>query len=432
MSQFILNVKYFLNAEFLLESQAIVCIDGIIKKICPLSFAKKKFPNFEVIDATDKILMPSFVNAHTHVAMGFFRGFGHGKKTLIEKYLFPAEKKLSAELIKPLCYAYIAAGIKSGVSFFNDHYYFSKDVAKAFESFGVRASVGETIADLGGAFPTSEKHFEGIKKDIENWSFSDKIIPVLAPHAADTVSPKLMQKIAAFAQSKNLSIHLHLSQTKGERQRVAKKHKVSPVMLALKNNLLGPKTLAVHLISADQKDIEILKKTNTFIGFCPSSQIIYEHLAPIESFPLTQTCLGTDAAACNDSGDIMAELNLAGLLLRDRSKKPVDPKKILNMVLANPYRHLGLEKSLGKIAEGYSADFVFLKPDISVEPLVQQFTQNVLYSLKSRHVTDVMVGGSFVLKNSKLTKINEDTARSDYNEAVREIHKLSALAKVVN
>ncbi len=423
MSQFILNPQYFLNPKFELEHQAIVCIDGVIKKICPLDYATKHFSSFKLINLSNKIILPSFVNSHTHVAMGFFRGFGHGKKTLIEKFLFPAEKNLSAELIKPLCYSYIAAGIKSGVSFFNDHYYFSKKVAEALDDFGVRGAVGETIADLGGAFPTSKKDFAKIKKAIENWPFSKKIIPLLAPHAADTVSPELMRDIAEFAEKLDLPIHLHLSQTLGERTRVFKKHKISPVMLALKNNLLGPKTLAVHLISADKKDFEILKKTKTYIGFCPSSQIIYEHLAPIEHFSLSQTCLGTDAAACNDSGDIMSELNLAALLLRDRSKKSVDSKKVLNMVWENPYRFLGLEKSFGKIAEGFSADFAFLETDISVEPFSDQFLQNILYTFKSRHVSDVMVAGEFILKDYVLTKIDEKTARSDYLEAVSEIQK---------
>ena len=431
MSQFILKSKYFLNSEFELESRCIVCIDGVIKKICPLSYAQRNFSNLKVIDVSHKIVVPSFVNSHTHVAMGFFRGFGHGKKTLIEKILFPAEKMLSSTLIKPLSYSYIAAGIKSGVGFFNDHYYFSNDVASAFEKFGVRAAIGETLADLSGAFPTTDKHFEKTKKDIENWKFSSRIIPVLAPHAADTVSPQFMQKIAQFAQEKNLPIHLHLSQTLGEKQRVFKKHRVSPVALAYKNNLLGPKTLAVHLITADQNDINILKKTRTYFGLCPSSQIIYEHLAPIEKFPLAQTCLGTDAAACNDSGDIMAELNLASLLFKDRLKKSIDPKKILNMALENPYRYLGLEKSLGKIAEGYSADFAFFEPDLAAEPLKEQFLENILYSLKSRHVTDLMVEGEFILRNRKLTKIDESTAASDYAAAVLEIHKLAGFPKKI-
>ncbi|MEZ4743283.1 MAG: hypothetical protein R3B45_12700 [Bdellovibrionota bacterium] len=67
----------------------------------------------------------------------------------------------------------------------------------------------------------------------------------------------------------------------------------------------GPNTLAVHLVSADDNDIELLHQTGTGIGYCPSSQIIYEAFSYWKASKKPKISLGTDCPASNDSADLL-------------------------------------------------------------------------------------------------------------------------------
>src|SRR5690606_14505724 len=175
----------------------------------------------------------------------------------------------------------IAMGIKSGVTCFVDHYYHAASVGRALETFGVRAVLSETINDRGGAMPGPER-LKAAEKLLSTWPFSDKITPALGPHAMDTVSNTAAKKICELQKHYNVPIHMHLSQTQTELERVRSEFGVTPVERAHQLGLLSSKTSAVHLISATEKDWKILADEGVWAGVCPSSQIFYEKLVDLK------------------------------------------------------------------------------------------------------------------------------------------------------
>jgi 5-methylthioadenosine/S-adenosylhomocysteine deaminase len=386
----------------------------------------EKHPSIPVIDARHYIITPGLFNAHTHAAMGFFRGLGHGVHQMIERLFFPAESSLTPELIEPLSYSYLLSGLRSGVTCFVDHYYFVEGVGHALKSMGLRGVLGETTADLGSAFP-SLKTWSRAQESIERWPFDiDQITPCLAPHATDTVSLKLMQKIAQYAKTSNLPIHMHLSQTSGEKTRVHKREGITPVALAQKAGLLTDKTLAVHLVSADHKDLSILKAEGSTAGLCPASQIIYEKLAPIKDFCALNlpVAVGTDCAASNDNADILSELKLICLLAKEHELTPAwqSVEHWLSSVTTQPAKCFGLDHKLGQIRKGYKADLVLLKRDVSSEPLFR-VTTNLIFSLGSSYVKHVLVNGKWVLWHQNPCLKSEGDMRLAYDHAVQTIEK---------
>jgi 5-methylthioadenosine/S-adenosylhomocysteine deaminase len=367
------------------------------------------------------------INAHTHAAMGFFRGLGHGHTNMIETFLFPTEKSLLADLIEPLSWSYLMSGLLSGVTCFADHYYFVRGVGQALEKLGLRGVLGETVADLGGAFPDPAAEERG-RKFLDTWSFSDRIKATVAPHATDTVSEPLLRRLVALAHQHDLPIHLHLSQTSGERSRVMQREKLSPVQFADKCGALGAKTLAVHLISADAADIKILKERGVTVGYCPASQLIYEKLAPIEEIRRQElpVALGTDCAASNDSGDLLAELRLAQFLdLRwDRERAEKSLPRAICQVTSTPAKVLGLENTCGQLKAGLAADIVFLEKTLDQLPTTD-LNAILNYSANSSHVRHVMVDGNWVLWNRLPVKISMADMKSAYVEAVEKLHRKS-------
>jgi 5-methylthioadenosine/S-adenosylhomocysteine deaminase len=369
--------------------------------------------------------MPGLINAHTHVAMGFFRGLGQGRDQMIESFFFPAEKALTSELLEPLSYSYIYAGLRAGVTTFGDHYYHIEGVGKALDRFGVRGVIGETVADLGGAFP-GRGGWTAMEKLLRKWPFSSRITPAICPHAADTVSPELLKELAQYAKKNALPLHMHLSQTAGERARVLAREGVSPVRYAAACGALSDQTLAVHLVSVDDADIGILKAHGTTAGLSPASQILYEKLAPIEAFMAKDLplALGTDCAASNDDADMLAEMRLLSLLAKmvGAPSESFEAETILNVGTSQGARALGLSSRVGTLAPGMEADIVFLEEDLGSIPAPRPHV-NLLFSMGSRQVRHVMVGGRWVLWDRVPTLVSPAQLKDDYLAAAGEIHR---------
>ena len=79
--------------------------------------------------------------------------------------------------------AYLYDGLRSGVTCFGDHYYFVDGVARAADRLGVRAVVGETVADLGGAFP-GRRGFDDFKRTLDKWPHSSRVTPAVVQSPA--------------------------------------------------------------------------------------------------------------------------------------------------------------------------------------------------------------------------------------------------------
>lgn len=386
-------------------------------------------PRFPVYDASGYFIFPGLVNAHTHCAMGFFRGLGHGRPDMIESFLFPAEKALTPDLVEDLSLSYIAAGIRCGVTMFSDHYYFVAGVGRAIDRLGARGMIGETVADLGGAFP-GEQAFSRMEQLLKSWSFSSRISASVAPHAADTVSPAQLKRLASFAKKNKLPLHMHLAQTSGEHQRVMAREKISPVRYAQGCGALTERTIAVHLVACDAQDIAILKGEGVTAGICPVSEIIYERLPDIASFRKAgiPVALGTDCAASNDGSDMLAEMRFYNLLMRDRGL-PVSEFTFTDTLAAATVggaRLAGKPELTGMLTAGSVADIVMMRARIDLLPASDPLA-NLVCSASSGHVDHVIVDGRFILRERQLTRAIEADLLAAYNAATDKISKASLL-----
>jgi 5-methylthioadenosine/S-adenosylhomocysteine deaminase len=411
------------------QNQGLLIEDGLIKERGLSQNLEEKYPDVLFMDATGYLAMPGLVDGHTHVAMSFLRDLAHGQDDLIESVFFPAEKSLNEKLVECLAYSSLLSALQSGTTCILDHYYFSEGVGRALEKLGMRGAIGETVSDLGGPF-AGLKTWQRAQKQIENWKFSDRIKPVIAPHAMDTVSPELMKELAAYARKASLPLHYHLAQTKKERDRVFEKHQKTPVQLAFDCEALGEDSLVVHCLSVDEQDLESIKKSGAFIGFCPSSQVIYEHLAPIDQFTEKQIpfLLGSDCAASNDSFDLFKELKVAALFAQDRLKnKDIDLSDLfIRSVFTNPSRYLEKFWLLGQIKKNHEADISFLKLSSSQLP-INRIDTNVIYSQSAKQVEHVMVNGKWVLWNREPAQMELDELEGLYSESLEEIYKTSGI-----
>jgi 5-methylthioadenosine/S-adenosylhomocysteine deaminase len=369
--------------------------------------------------------MPPLWNAHTHCALNFFRGLGHeapgnAEASMIEQVLFPAEKNLSPELVEPLSYAHIIEGLRSGVGYFADHYYYVTGVGRALERFGLKGYIGETVADLGGAKPGRDA-WDRARNDMERWNFSSRIKPVVAPHAADTVSRPLLTELAKFARSQKIPLHMHLAQTEGEASRVRTRENLSPVELAYQCEALFERTLAVHMVEVNDQDLARIQETKATIGHCPVSQVIYHKLAPIELFRKKgiEIALGTDCGASNDSGNMMQEMKFAAILSRDRGSI-MTAKETLAAATTAPAKVFAGNAGLGLLKKGNPADLNFIKLDFEFFP-EHDLHAHFVFSAQQHNVRHQMIDGEWTMWNQTPTQPDLEELSIAYRDSCREI-----------
>ncbi len=417
------------NEPEAVKDQAIIIEKNKIVFVGSLADAEKNHKDCQWIDAKGWMISPGLINCHTHVAMSFFRGLSHGHEDMLGRFIFPAEKSLTEDVVQSLSYSAIFAGLRAGVTCFNDHYYFSEAIGRAFEEFGVRAFLGETLQDLGGPLP-NRVSIKDVEEMIDTWKFSDRILPVIAPHATDTVSRKLLTESAKVARKRNLPLHIHVSQTHEEFKIVQKRESMSPVVFARDCGAVYEQSLLVHLVSAEPSDFDLIVKENALGVVCPVSQILYENLVPLKSFMRLNEnmAVATDCAASNDHFDVLAEAKALALLGRHSGldKDFFSASKLMKMLTTAPAKALGLEKKLGMLSAGAKADLVFIDCDLAMQPMMQPL-ENLIYSSNTSHIRHVLVDGRWVLWNENPTLVNLNEKTEQYAEAVKTIHKRAGL-----
>ena len=135
----------------IIDDGAVVVTGDTIIAVGPRADLEAKYSARETIDAKNTLVLPGFINGHTHVPMTLFRGI-HDDVTLndwLYKYIFPAEaKNVNEEFVRWGTRLAAAEQIRSGVTTFADMYYFEDAVAEETKAAGMRGVLGETFIDF--------------------------------------------------------------------------------------------------------------------------------------------------------------------------------------------------------------------------------------------------------------------------------------------
>jgi 5-methylthioadenosine/S-adenosylhomocysteine deaminase len=172
----------------------------------------------QTLDARGKLILPGFINGHTHVPMTLLRGL-HDDVTLndwLYKFIFPAEaKNVNEDFVRWGTRLAVAEQIRSGVTTFADMYYFEDAVAEETKKAGMRGVLGETFID----FPAPDNKTNAAmlaytEKYLQKWQGDPLIHAAAAPHSIYTCSQKTLQDSAALARKYHAPILIHLSYMK--------------------------------------------------------------------------------------------------------------------------------------------------------------------------------------------------------------------------
>lgn len=417
-------IATFNTREEILEN-AYIGIDEKSGKIEYIGKEKPPIPYDEVIELNKHVVMPSFINAHTHVPMVLLRGLKDDVDlhTWLNKYIFPAEDRLKATDIYYGALQGIAELIESGTSLFIDMYFYEEEIAKAVMESGVRAILSRGVLDITeDRTPETE-----VKKTLDflaflerMWSSNletrDRIFFALGPHAPYTCSRELLILMREKAEElkkklNNVWINIHVAETRNEFEDFLEKTGKSPVSYLDSIGFLGSDVLSIHTIWVRDEDLAVLAKNKVIVVHNPSSNLkLGSGIAPVPKMleKEIRVLIGTDSAASNNRLDILSEARLAALLHKGITGNPaiLPAKKILRMLTIDAAKALGLDGLLGSIEVGKQADLVIfnIKKTLQAYPFHDIYSL-IIYSLDLRAVEKVMVKGRWVYDNGQFLTI---------------------------
>jgi 5-methylthioadenosine/S-adenosylhomocysteine deaminase len=371
----------------------------------------------QTIDAKGALVLPGFINGHTHVPMTLLRGL-HDDVTLddwLRKYIFPAEaKNVTEDFVRWGTRLAAAEQIRSGVTTFADMYYFEDAVAEETKAAGMRGVLGETFID----FPapdnkTNAAMLEYTEKFLKRWQGDALIHAAAAPHSIYTCSRKTLQDSAALARKYHAPILIHLAEMKKELDDSLKQNGLTPVQYLEKLGILGPDVVAAHCIFVDEKDQKILAGRQVGCVHNPSSNMMLASgVAPVveERAAGIAVGLGTDGpAGSNNDLDLMEEMDLAAKLQKITKMDPraLGAKSVVEMATIEGARALHMEKEIGSLEVGKKADIILISlEEPNAVPMYDIYAQ-LAYALKGSDVETVVIGGRIVMRDKKLLTLDE-------------------------
>jgi len=404
-------------AHVVWSDHCVVVEEDRIREICPFSQAIETWPEAEIIELPDHVLMPGLINAHTHSPMTLLRGYADDLDlhVWLTEHIWPAEQKfVGPEFVADGTRLAVAEMIRSGVTCFNDMYFFPETTIDVCMAAGMRASVGIPIIDMETAWASDINSYIEKGLRLHAQMKSEPLISfTLSPHAPYTVSDEILARISALSAENDFPVHMHVLETEWEIKQSHQQHNLHPLTRLERAGLLDSRLVAVHMTQLSAEDIDKLASTGVHVVHCPQSNLkLASGICPLTALVKAgvNVALGTDGAASNNDLDLLAEGQTAALLAKGISgdAEAVNAFEVIEMMTINSARALGIDDRVGSIEAGKQADLCALNMrSPETQPLHHVISQ-LVYAASTRQVSDVWVAGKRLLNGGELTTIEID------------------------
>ena len=399
------------------DSQVLMGTDIAIAngKILDLGDVPAVFAPDEVIEATDRVVMPGFFNAHTHSAISLIRGWADDLPfdRWLNERIWVAESALQEEDVYWGAALAAAEMIRSGTVGFADHYFYMDQVAKAVEEAGLRANLAWCVFGLGEEAEIGAD-LEGSIEFLQRWqgAAEGRIRTVLGPHAPYSCPPEFLAKVARRAAELGVGLHIHLSESEEQVEDSLAKHGLTPVAHLESLGIFDVPTIAAHCIHLTEEDMEILRQKRVNVVQCPGCHMkLGMAMTPVPELLARgiNVALGTDSTASNNDLDMLQEAQLASLVQKARLRDPVvlPGDSVLRLATQNGAQAMGFPES-GVIAPGRAADLIifdFDKPHLRPR---HDLVSNIVYAAKPSDISHVIVAGRLLMRDGELLTLDEE------------------------
>jgi 5-methylthioadenosine/S-adenosylhomocysteine deaminase len=227
-----------------------------------------------------------------------------------------------------------------------------------------------------------------------------------------------------YAADRGIRRSAHVAEYRGVLEAVARRYGTNGAVTWLNEiGALGPDLLAVHAVQVSAQEVDILAESGAAVSHNPFSNLFCgDRNAPVSDYLSHQmpVGLGTDGAANNNGQTILDALRITRLLQRSHPTDPeaISPLAALRMATIGGAEALGIGDITGSLEVGKRADITLARigtiaHTVPLHDLVLQVT----HSLKSSDVDTVIVDGTVVVDDGRMTCVEEASILADAQQA---------------
>ncbi|HSL17321.1 MAG TPA: amidohydrolase family protein [Methylomirabilota bacterium] len=409
---------------------AVAIADGRIAAVGLAEDLLELAPTGEVVNAGGCLILPGFVNTHSHLAMTLLRGLADDVplKQWLEEHIWPAEKThMGRDAVRLGTELAVAEQLLGGVTTTTDMYFFAEDVAQVVADAGMRGVIAESLID--SATPRCETPDEMWRRQrelAEALRGHPLITASVAAHAPYSVAATNLVREAELAEEFHIPFQIHLSETRWEVEKLLEEKGRSPVAYLADLGVLSERTVAAHCVHVSPADIEILAEFEVGVAHNPVSNLkLASGVAPVPAMVAAglKVGIGTDGAASSNTLDVLGDTQLAALLHKGVAGDPtvLPARAMVEMATIGGARVLGLDDEIGTLAEGKQADLVCISVDgAHATPLYDPFS-HLVFAARASDVRHVLIRGKLVVGNRSLNTLDFERIRTEVRELIRRI-----------
>jgi len=383
----------------------------------------------QVIDASDMVVTPGFINTHHHLYQTLTRNIPLMQDQPLFSWLtnhYEVWRELTTEAVEISTQTGLLELMKSGVTTSSDHLYLFPTHASSelidteieiAKSLGIRFQPTRGSMSLGksrGGLPPDDvvqseaviqADIERLLKKYHDGSEGAMTRISLAPCSPFSVTTELMRQTADFAQANGLQIHTHLAETLDEENFCQESFGMRPVELMQELGWLTSNSWYAHSVHLNDTEITLMGENRVGISHCPSSNMrLGSGIARIRELldAGVKVSLGVDGSASNDSGDMLLEMRNAMLISRLREQDYwLSARDVIYMATRGGAAALGRD-DIGELSPGKQADLALFKMDGLAQAGGQADpVASLIFTTRQNPVDHLIIAGQSVIDSGR-------------------------------
>jgi len=392
-------------------------------------------PGIRVYDLKGKLIVPGFLDCHTHLAQSFGRGI-YDNLHLTQwlramNYYFNLTEEEVYQATQLACMEVIHSGTTT-VAEMATAGDFGEACIQAIADSGLRADVCAAYGDFQeGENPPPDMNASQVLEAMRNlhkkWhrTCDGRITVRVSPVGLPACSEELMRGSRDLANELGVGIHTHCCEGETETATAYERFKCSEVEALERFGVLGADCQLVHSIWLTDHDKDLIAEHHASVVTCPSTNTkITDGMPPMPDLYRrgVNIAIGCDGESSSGTYDILQEARLVSLLGKVRSMQAdmFPAEAVYEMMTRNGKKCIGFNTAVGELKPGFKADFTvidFMAPHLIDE---RRLMSNLIYSATAGDVTATFVDGEALLWEKKLTKIDEERV---LHEILETMHK---------